>query len=90
MFNQLKGAVCGAFGKSKKAAASVALVGLVAAGNASAAVEADFTTALTAIQADTLLYIAAGGASGLAILGVALGWDIGMSTLKKFVKRGAR
>lgn len=66
-------------------AALVAL--LVVSGVASAAItEAD----VSAIQTETIAAIGIAAAAGLAIMAVSLGWDVGMSLIKKFVKRGAR
>lgn len=55
-----------------------------------AAGEADVGAAMSGTQTAIIGYIAAAGASGVAIMAVALGWDVGMSVFKKFFKKGAR
>lgn len=50
----------------------------------------DVGTAMAPVQTSILGYIAAAGAGGVAIMAVALGWDVGMSIFKKFFKKGAR
>jgi len=58
--------------------------------SANAAVDAGFQTAIDALSADVLLYIAAVTTVGLAILAVALTWDVGFSLIKKYTKKGAK
>ncbi|MDM5062666.1 hypothetical protein OB934_07670 [Aeromonas salmonicida] len=50
----------------------------------------DISTAMAPVQTTILGYIAAAGAAGVAIMAVALGWDVGMSIFRKFFKKGAR
>lgn len=50
----------------------------------------DIETAMGPVQTTILGYIAAAGAAGVAIMAVALGWDVGMSIFRKFFKKGAR
>jgi hypothetical protein len=63
-------------------------VALVAAGasQAAALTSTDFGT----IQADVSGTIAVAAGIGVALMVVGLGWDVGISLVKKFVKRGAK
>lgn len=47
---------------------------------------ADFGT----LQADVTSTIAVAAGIGVALMVVSLGWDVGLSLVKKFVKRGAK
>jgi hypothetical protein len=60
------------------------------AGTSHAAVDTGFQSAIDALSADVLLYIAAVTTLGLGILTVALTWDIGFSLVKKYTKKGAK
>jgi len=42
------------------------------------------------LQADTISTVAVAAGIGVAIMVVSLGWDVGLSLVKKFVKRGAK
>lgn len=48
--------------------------------------QADADGIVTAILAS----VAIAAAAGLTIMAAVLGWDVGMSLIKKFTKRGAR
>lgn len=64
------------------------LTGLMFAGStfASGLASTDFGT----IQADVISTIGTVTAIGVAILVVSLGWDVGFSLVKKFIKKGAK
>jgi len=47
---------------------------------------ADFGT----LQADVTGTIGAAAGIGVALMVISLGWDVGLSLVKKFVKRGAK
>lgn len=68
-----------------KAAVLVATLGPAAA----FAVD-EVSTAMAPVQTTVIGYIAAGGAAGVAIMAVGLGWDTGISIFRKFIKKGAR
>ena len=54
--------------------------------NAAALSATDFGT----LQADVTGTIAVAAGIGVALMIVGLGWDVGISLVKKFVKRGAK
>lgn len=66
---------------------AVAALAVLFAGSASAAAltATDFGT----LQADILGTIGVAAAIGVAIMVASLGWDVGMSLVKKFINRGA-
>lgn len=72
----------------KNALGGASLFALLAVSNGAfaAITEAD----VTPIQTEIISAIGIAAAAGLAIMAVALGWDVGMSLIRKFVKRGAR
>lgn len=57
---------------------------------ASFATDPDVGASMTTIQTTVIGYIGLAGAAGVAIMAVGLGWDVGMSLIKKFTKKGAR
>ena len=72
------------FGKKLVAAGLGGLAVMSGAANA-ALVAADVTAMQTAVLAD----VALAAAAAIAIMTVVLGWDVGISLLKKFTKKGA-
>jgi len=63
------------------------VVGLaVMSGAANAALDPN---AVTAVQTEVLGDVALVAAAAIAIMTVVLGWDVGISLLKKFTKKGA-
>jgi hypothetical protein len=67
----------------------------VAVGAGSAVVSSVQAAALSAtdfgtLQADVTGTIAVAAGIGVALMVVGLGWDVGLSLVKKFVKRGAK
>ena len=58
----------------------------VMSGAANAALDA---AAVTAVQTEVLGDVALAAAAAIAIMTVVLGWDVGISLLKKFTKKGA-
>jgi len=67
----------------------------IAIASGSAAVSSVQAAALTAtdfgtIQSDVSGTIAVAAGIGVALMVVGLGWDVGISLVKKFVKRGAK
>ncbi|OAI19979.1 hypothetical protein [Methylomonas koyamae] len=42
------------------------------------------------IQVDTIATLGVAAGIGIAIMVAGLGWDVGISAVKKFVKRGAK
>ena len=71
--------------KTKFAAAGTAL-GVSAVAGAAGLASSDFGT----IQADIIATIVVAAAIGVAIMSTGIGWDVGMSLVKKFVKKGAK
>lgn len=64
------------------ASSTVAAASTQAAGLAS--------TDFGSIQTDTIATLGVAAGIGIAIMVVGLGWDVGISAVKKFVKRGAK
>jgi len=69
--------------------------GLVVVGTAAALGSQVHAAALSAtdfgtLQADITGTIGVAAAIGVALMVVGLGWDVGISLVKKFVKRGAK
>ena len=50
----------------------------------------DVAASFAGLQTQFIGYIAAAGLAGAAIMAVAMGWDVGMSVFKKFMKKGAK
>lgn len=48
------------------------------------------TTDFGSLQSDITATIAVAAGIGVALMVVGLGWDVGISLVKKFVKRGAK
>lgn len=67
-----------------------AMVIMAALGPVAAFADEAVTTAMGPVQTTVIGYIAAGGAAGVAIMAVGLGWDTGISIFRKFIKKGAR
>lgn len=74
--------------QAKKYAAP-ALVGATAVVSSASQAAALASTDFGSIQADTIGTIGVAAAIGVAIMVVGIGWDVGMSLVKKFVKKGA-
>ena len=90
MFNKLKGAACGSFGKMKSSVIVLSVSGMTLAGQAQAAVDPAFATNVDAIVADGISYAGIAGVACLTLMAVVLGWDIGINLAKKFVRKGSR
>lgn len=73
--------------KQQLAAWGVTAFAFIAENSQAAALASD---AFGSIQSDTIGTIAVAAGMGVAIMGVGIGWDVGMSLVKKFVKRGAK
>ncbi|WP_324042578.1 hypothetical protein [Aeromonas caviae] len=67
-----------------------AMVLVATLGPAAAFAVDEVSTAMAPVQTTVIGYIAAGGAAGVAIMAVGLGWDTGISIFRKFIKKGAR
>lgn len=50
----------------------------------------DISTAMAPVQTQIIAYITAAAGMGVAIMAVALGWDVGMNVFRKFFKKGSR
>jgi hypothetical protein len=72
--------------KIHKIGGGVLLLTVSAASQAAALTVTDFGT----LQSDISGTIAVSAGIGVALMVIALGWDVGISLVKKFVKRGAK
>lgn len=66
--------------------ASVVAMAFGSVANAAGLAATDFGS----IQADTIATIGVAAGIGVAIMVVGIGWDVGISAVKKFTKRGAK
>lgn len=76
--------------KMKKSALALAIAAATVAGPTMAAVDASFQPAVDGIVADVTAYIGIAAGAALGLMAIVLGWDTGISLVKKFIKRGSR
>jgi hypothetical protein len=69
---------------------TIGVIALSLGSSVAFAVDADPTATMAPLQAQFIGYIAAAGLAGTAIMAAAMGWDVGMSVFKKFMKKGAK
>jgi hypothetical protein len=73
----------------KKAVAGVVGGTAIAAGSVTAAVPTEVTDAISTLQSDALTLIGAAGAGAVVVLAASMAWNLGLSIVPKFLKRGA-